>query len=107
MTIEFDNEDIKLFFTTGNGRGSFYRKLRSNHSFMTSLKQVIAILRSVENVSGLSNYGALHYEKLKHELGGYSSVRIGYKSKYRLIFSEHDNGIKIIVIQISEHYGDI
>lgn len=54
----------------------------------------------------LGRYGQLHYEALKYDFAGKHSVRIGYNSKYRLIFEEFDNGIRINLIEINEHYGD-
>jgi len=106
MVIDYADDDLRLFVETERAQKSFYKKLRSNAKFMRDLSNVVSILRQVVNVEKLLNYGGLHYEKLKYELSGYSSVRIGSSSKYRLIFSEHEGGIKIIIIEISEHYGD-
>ena len=66
----------------------------------------MAILRTVTNTSELSWHKKLNYEPLKYGLSGYSSVRIGFTSKYRLIFEEFEGGIRIKLIEINEHYGD-
>ena len=66
----------------------------------------MAILRAATNTSELEFLRKLHYEKLQYNLSGLSSVRIGYTSKYRLIFEEFDGGIRIKLIEINEHYGD-
>lgn len=63
-------------------------------------------LALVDTVSELSNIKSLNYEPLIGDLLGYSSVRIGFKSKYRLLFTEHEGGILIKLIEINEHYGD-
>jgi len=106
MIIEFADEDLRLFVETRNAQKTLYKRLRSNNTFMRDLLKVFTILRMVNNVDELAKYSALRYEKLKYDYSGCSSVRIGFTSKYRLIFSEHDGGIKILIIQISEHYGD-
>ena len=66
----------------------------------------MARIRAATNTSDLEHYASLHYEKLKHDKSGLSSVRIGYNTKYRLIFEEFDGGIRIMLIEINEHYGD-
>ena len=33
-------------------------------------------------------------------------VRVGYDTKYRLIFDENDDKITLVLIELSEHYGD-
>ena len=67
---------------------------------------VITLMRGVNNVKELFKFKKLNYEVLTGDLSGYSSVRIGYTSKYRLIFEEFDNGIRIKLLEINEHYGD-
>jgi len=106
MIIKFEDEDLEIFIETGKSEKKFYRKLSSNKTFMNDLSKVMLRLRAAINVVELSKMQALNYEKLKHDLQGKSSIRIGYTSKYRMIFTEHDNGIRIIVIEINEHYGD-
>lgn len=64
------------------------------------------LLRIAHNTSELVFFKSLHYEKLKYDRSGQSSVRIGYNTKYRLIFEEFDDGIRIKLIEINKHYGD-
>lgn len=102
-------EDIELSDLILRGRcttNRLYKKLSSNASFKTDLAKVLKKMKMVDNVSELKDIGSLHYEPLVGDLLGYSSVRIGYKSKYRLLFTEHEEGIVIKLITISEHYGD-
>jgi plasmid maintenance system killer protein len=105
MIIYFENEEIKLLVETGRSTDKRYRKLNSNQSFIRNLCKVISILRIAENTEFLKSLKSLSYERLKYDWLGYSSVRIGYNSKYRLIFEELDQGIKIKLIEINEHYG--
>ncbi len=73
---------------------------------MKDLDKVMGILRMAPNAISLSSYRSLHYERLKYNLSGLSSVRIGYKSPYRLIFREHRDKVTIEIIEINEHYGN-
>ena len=106
LIIEYEDEAIETLIKTGRSNDKRYKKLSSNASFKRDLSKVILILRSVSNVKDLGRYGQLHYEALKYDLASKSSVRIGYSSKYRLIFEEFENGIRINLIEINEHYGD-
>lgn len=107
--LRIECEDIELSDLILRGRcttNRLYKKLSSNASFKTDLAKVLMKMKMVNNVSELKDIGSLHYEPLVGDLLGYSSVRIGYKSKYRLLFTEHEEGIVIKLITISEHYGD-
>lgn len=107
--LRIECEDIELSDLILRGRSTtnrLYKKLSSNASFKTDLAKVLKKMKMVDNVSELKDIGSLHYEPLVGDLLGYSSVRIGYKSKYRLLFTEHGEGIVIKLITISEHYGD-
>lgn len=54
----------------------------------------------------LSNYSFLHYEQLKDNLSGLSSVRICNGRVERLLFVEKENGVEIRVIELNtKHYG--
>lgn len=107
--LKIECEDIELSDLILRGRcttNRLYKKLSSNASFKTDLAKVLKKMEMVDNVSELKDIGSLHYEPLVGDLLGYSSVRIGYKSKYRLLFTEHEEGIVIKLITISEYYGD-
>lgn len=106
MIIEYEDEELRILISTHNSTDKRYKKLKSNKTFLRDLDKVMLILRATKNVTGLEKYQQLHYEKLKYGLSGKSSVRIGYTSKYRLIFEEFENGIRIKLIEINEHYGD-
>lgn len=106
MRIEYADEAVRALIEDGASDDRRYRKLRSNAAFHRDLRKVMAVLRSVVQTTELHAYRTLSYEALKHGLSGRSSVRIGFTSKYRLIFEEKDGGIRILVIEVSEHYGD-
>ena len=106
LAIEFEDAELEALIYTHNSNDKRYRKLKSNAQFLRDLDIVWSILRSVSNTSELARFQKLHYEPLRYDLSGKSSVRIGFKSKYRLIFEEFDGGIRIKLIEINEHYGD-
>lgn len=106
MIIEIENEKLENLILYGKSEDKEYRKLQCKKNFMKDLDKVMGILRMVPNAISLSSYRSLHYERLKYNLSGLSSVRIGYKSPYRLIFTEFEDGIRISLIEISLHYGD-
>lgn len=106
IKIEYNDEEIENLIIRGHSSDKRYKKLNSNASFKKDLAKVMLIIRSVSNAKDLLSYKSLNYEVLKYDLAGLSSVRIGYDTKYRLIFEEFDNGIRIKIIEINEHYGD-
>ena len=106
LAIEFADEELEALIVYHKSNDKRYKKLKSNATFLKDLDAVMAIIRAATNTSELAYFGRLNYEKLSHDLSGLSSVRIGYKSKYRLIFEEFDGGILIKLIEINEHYGD-
>lgn len=64
-------------------------------------------MMSVERTSDLYAFSYLHYEKLKHQYSGKSSVRIANGHIERLIFRELEDGIIVELIEIDEsHYGN-
>lgn len=106
LVIECDDEELEALIKYHKCNDKRYKKLKSNATFLRELDSVMAILRAVTNTSELKHFGRLHYEPLQYGLSGYSSVRIGFTSKYRLIFEEFEGGIRIKLIEINEHYGD-
>lgn len=106
MIIEYEDEELRILITAHNSTDKRYKKLKSNATFLKDLDKVMMLLRTAKSTSDLDKFHQLHYEKLKYDLSGKSSVRIGFTSKYRLIFEEFENGIRIKLIEINEHYGD-
>ena len=106
LAIEFADEELEALIVYHKSNDKRYRKLKSNATFLKDLDGVMAIIRAATNTSELADFRKLNYEKLSHDLSGLSSVRIGFKSKYRLIFEEFDGVIRIKLIEINEHYGE-
>lgn len=106
MEINFENKEIEYFILFGIAESRPYSKWRSNRQLRLDIDKVMRALTIADTCAELQLYKALHYEQLKYDRIGQSSVRLGFKSKFRLIFTEHNNGIMINIIEISEHYGD-
>lgn len=106
MKIDYDNDEVESFIKYGLAVGRPYTRWKSNKALRTDIDKVMRILLTVDNCSLLHNYKSLNYEPLRYDLAGKSSVRLGYKTKFRLIFTELEDGIRINIIEISEHYGD-
>ena len=55
----------------------------------------------------LKRMSFLHYEQLKYDYSGSSSVRLLKSYVHRLIFLEHEDGIELELIEIDDtHYGN-
>lgn len=106
LQVEYADDAIKSLILSHSSTDKRYKKLKSNAGFLRNLDETMAIIRAAQNTSELKYFRRLNYEALKFEMQGLYSVRIGYTSKYRLIFEEFDGGIRIKLIEINEHYGD-
>ena len=102
MVIEYENagiEDLVHHKYTGD-----YKKYRSNAKLIRNLDKVIKYLESAPDIVAVGKINSLHYEPMTGNC--HSSVRVGYDTKYRLIFDENDDKITLILIELNEHYGD-
>lgn len=78
-------------------------KLYFQKSLINRYKDRIVLLESIEKISDLYTYKSLHFEKLKGERAGQSSIRLN--DQYRLIIEEMTRDtFKILIIEISKHY---
>lgn len=104
MIVEFADNDLKELIE--HGKSNKYKKISKDKSFCMALVSVYNRLVSVENTKELKQFSSLHYEKLKFDRSGQSSVRIQNGRVERLIFEEFDEGIRIVLLEINElHYG--
>ena len=105
MDVIFTDDSLKELYETGTTKDSRYKKLTRNRQFIDSYIQVIDLMLATDNASGLAAYSYLHYEKLRHRPE--SSVRIQNRRVERLLFTEHEGGIEVRLIEIdSNHYGN-
>ncbi len=104
MEVTFGKEYLRELYQTGK---TYNKKYRFQPAIINKYVQVIKLMESQSNVSDLIKYNALHYEKLKGDKLGLSSVRVN--SQYRIEFEEKVmNGQTIAsicnIVELSNHY---
>lgn len=105
MDVIFIDDALRELYESGSTKDSKYKKLTRNRQFIDAYTQVIDLMLASGNVNELALYSFLHYEKLKHRPE--SSVRIQNRRVERLIFTEHEDGVEVQLIEIdSNHYGN-
>lgn len=78
-------------------------KLPFQRSLIERYKNRIALLESIEKITDLYSFKSLHFEKLKGNRMGQSSIRLN--DQYRLIIEQvNEEEIKILIVEISKHY---
>lgn len=97
--------DLKELILTGYNRK--YRDVAQNPALIKGLQRVLEVMMSVESVADLNKFSFLHYEQLKYEYNGLSSVRLSNRFVHRLIFEEQNDKISLKLIEINDtHYGN-
>lgn len=105
MNVIFTDDALKELYETGKTKDSRYKKLARNQRFIDAYIQVIDLMLETETTASLKVFSYLHYEQLKYRPE--SSVRIMNNRVERLLFTEHDGGIEVKLIEIdSTHYGN-
>lgn len=105
MNVIFLDDALKELYETGKTKDSRYKKLCRDRRFIEAYIDVVALFESVETTSSLKTFSYLHYEQLRHRPE--SSVRIMNNRVERLLFTEHEEGIEVKLIEInSTHYGN-
>jgi proteic killer suppression protein len=78
-------------------------KLPFQKSIIQKYKNRIVLLESIEKLTDLYSFKSLHFEKLKGDKAGQSSIRLN--NRYRLIIEKvNEEVIKILIVEISKHY---
>ena len=103
--VILDRDLDELLQTRKNKR---YRKIERSKVLFDGLERAIQAMREAEHVDWLRKTSFLHYERLKHSAyRGKSSVRIANGAVERLIFTEHEDGIEVHIIELDDtHYGN-
>ena len=98
MKVSIKDESLKELIETGYSKK--YRKIAQNQVLLKGLFRAFNIMQNVENVEKLRQFSFLHYDNL-------SSLRLANGHIERLLFSEHDDGIEVVLIEIDDtHYGN-
>lgn len=102
MILEYANEDIKLLVRQVYTKR--YKKYRSNKALRMDLGKVVRLLASAPDINAVRQMRSLNFEWIA-ERQCYS-VRVGYSSKFRLLMDVREETITLILIELTEHYGD-
>ena len=104
MDVYMDDDLFKLYST---GKNRKYRDIERNPELKRGFDRAVHTMISVDSVDQLSAFSFLHYEHLKFQLAGLSSVRLSNRYVHRLIFQEVDGGVVVKLIEIDDtHYGN-
>ena len=104
MKILMSDELLELYST---GKSRLYKEVARNPILYGGFVRAVDVMSLVDNVDELRNISSLHYEKLKYQYSGYSSVRLSNRYVHRLLFTESEDGLKVDLIQIDDtHYGN-
>lgn len=104
MIVTFAQTYLRELYTDG-------KTLDKHHRYQPQIikkyTKVINLLLQEKNVQGLTKYGSLHYEHLRGDKDGFSSVRVN--DQFRIEFTESFNGDTQIanvcnIIELSKHY---
>ncbi len=107
MRITFSDETLEEFCIAGKSNKNEFKIYVRDNKFMSGLKRCMTTLLVARSTASLKNYSFMHYEQLRGNLGGLSSVRICNGRPERLLFTERNNGIEIKVIELNtKHYGN-
>jgi proteic killer suppression protein len=104
MIVTFEKEYLRELYETGKASD---KKHRFQDQVVKRYTRTINLMKSLNNVQGLVQYGGLHYEHLHGDKEGISSVRVN--DKYRIEFREVIDGDKTIaevvnITELSNHY---
>ena len=105
MLVVFDKEYLKKLYDEGKCDD---KKRWFQPETVSKYVRVIKLMCSVDDVTSLSKYNSLHYERLIGDKQGLSSVRIN--NKYRIEFEEWcEEGKNVATIcnitELSNHYN--
>ncbi len=106
MKIEMDSA-LRELIQNRRGTNKPYRVVAGNKVLFAGLVRAYQIMEAVRCAEELKGYSFLHYERLKFEYSGLSSVRIDNRYVHRLIFQEIEDKITLKLITIDDtHYGN-
>ena len=97
--------ELEELYLTGNSK--MYKDVARIPELFRGFTRAIDALAKAENTEQLKSFSYLHYEKLKYEFSGISSIRLSNRHVHRLLFTEFEDGIEVQLITIDDtHYGN-
>lgn len=97
--------DLEELYLTGDSK--VYKDIARIPELYKGFTRAINALVKMENTDQLKTVSFLHYEQLKYELSGISSVRLSNRYVHRMLFTELEDGVEVQLIKIDNtHYGN-
>ena len=103
MIVTFDKDYLRELYETGKGD----KKHRFQPDIVKRYKNRIETLKNKENIEALYNRASLHYEVLKGDKAGISSIRVNdqYRIEFTVSYQETETIIYICnILDLSNHY---
>ena len=101
--VTFDKDYLRDLYETGKGD----KKHRFQPDIVKRYKNRIDTLKNKENIEALYNMASLHYEVLKGDKAGISSIRVNdqYRIEFTVSYQETETIIYICnILDLSNHY---
>lgn len=104
MRVLMRQELLELY---QSGRSKEHKDVARNSELMEGFRRAVRIMALVNLVTDLRGFSYLHYEQLRYQWSGFSSIRLSNRFLYRLIFKETAEGLQVDLIDIDDtHYGN-
>ena len=103
MVVTFDKDYLLELYETGKGD----KKHRFQPDIVKRYKDRINTLKNKESIEALYNMKSLHYEVLKGDKAGVSSIRVNDQYRIEFTVSEEENETIVYicnVLDLSNHY---
>ena len=98
-------DDLLQLYSTGYNRR--YQNVARTPELFAGFVRAIETMETVDKIDDLKNFSFLHYEQLRYNYSGFSSVRLSNRYVHRLVFKEYEDGIQVELIEIDDtHYGN-
>lgn len=76
MQIVFADSALRELFETGKTKDKKYQKVQKNRKLLDGYLRAVQVMQQVQHVDQLKAFSFLHYERLRYEYSGKSSVRL-------------------------------
>lgn len=104
MIVTFEKEYLRDLYEKGQVSD---KKHRFQPQIVKKYTRIVDLMTEVSNVMELARYGGLHYEHLRGDKEGLSSVRINdqYRIEFREILQDEKMVAEVVnILELSNHY---
>lgn len=104
MRVSMDADLYKLYTTSDNRK---YKEICKNKELLSGFFRAVNAMMAAKDTNELKNISYLHYEQLRYQYSGLSSVRLSNRYVHRLIFMENNDELTLQLLEIDNtHYGN-